>query len=1069
MSDEKSTYPLGTQLEYFIDSHCAATIDTIQKDAYDTKFIGSNSEVLNFGFDNKSIWLRFKIHNTSNKNKKWILEIDHPVIDIIELYEIKDGSYIKKNNGESVSTKMRDINYVNPCFNIELGSNETKTFYIHYSDEAHIVFPLYLHKPSKFYSKSFSMVYFIGAIIGIIFIMFLYNLFLSISIKELSYLYYALYLFFVCIWILFNNGIPQMLLSEHLGIWLLNRLFFFFALFAFFWLLLFSKQFLDIKKISKSFSKVFIFFTSLFIFSIILIFLGPYIFSVMVSISLMFIGIVILLTNSVIGLVKGFSNVKYYIFSFIGFFVILLIYILKSYGIISSSLLIENSIEFGITVHLIFLSFGLGDRFNKEKKLKIEAQNKAFRIQKEATEFLEDKVKERTIKLAESNKKLTESDQIKTNFFANISHELRTPLTMILTPIQSALQGELEKELNESFLQNIHRNTLKLLTLVNNLLDFSKIEAGHMGMAVSLTDIEQFVKKYINNLKDSVDSKGLNLNFNTMLSAPQELYIDHLKMDKVIMNLLSNALKFTEEGRSVDVTLKELHNDIIIEFKDNGVGIPAHMLESIFDRFSQVDTSATRKYEGTGIGLALVKEFIQLHGGSVTVESKYHEDYPEDHGSIFTIKIPKGKSYLENKRDVIFVENSDVFTSFLDLDSSSFNNFKAELDSKNNTVTDTDTLTDSKSQSKLLVVEDNVDMREYLSHLLSKHYNVLTASNGQQGIDIIRKIHPDLIITDVMMPVKDGYTMTKEIKEDATLRHIPVLMLTAKAELVHKLEGLEYGADDYVSKPFNSKELLARIKSLLKSSQNERDLAIRNNEIEKELMIARLIQNKLLPENLTEVPGFSSYGVCIPYDKVGGDFYDYKVNKNGICLFIADSSGHGLASSYLSLIARIALDGSETVFETNEVLNTINKYIFKSSVNMNYVTSFYTIIDINTKSLRFSSAGHLTQIIYRSKSDEFIELNSDSSPLGWFDNLNIHEQYVDLQSGDRLVLFTDGVIETPAQNDELFGYDKFKQCMKNNMKLSPQEFSDELLNELKDFSNLDKFEDDLTLLVVDVL
>ena len=454
-------------------------------------------------------------------------------------------------------------------------------------------------------------------------------------------------------------------------------------------------------------------------------------------------------------------------------------------------------------------------------------------------ESLEQKVDERTHELAQANEKLQELDHLKSNFFANISHEIRTPLTLILSPIESVLQGDYGKKIDRKFFENLQRNAIRLLKLINNLLDFSKIEAGRMGMKVQESDIVRFIKTYVGSVHSAAESKGISLN---LVSINDEvlLYFDKEKMDKIIMNLFSNALKFTDKGGSIKIVLKDTEKDCIIEFTDTGVGVPSEKLQSIFDRFSQADSSSTRKFEGTGIGLALAKELVELHGGTITVKSRHIDEYPSDHGTTFTVTIPRGKDHFSGE-NIEFLESEELDESVTDHRFAGMREM-TELRAGNQSSPllplgeggQGGEVTGGKRPHliTLLIVEDNPDMRNFLTFLLQESYTVHTAENGEEGLHKARELHPDLIVSDVMMPVMNGYEMTQKIKEDEDLKRTPVLMLTAKAEIANKIEGLEYGADDYLTKPFNSKELLTRIKSLLKINMLQRELLDLNQNLE---------------------------------------------------------------------------------------------------------------------------------------------------------------------------------------------------------------------------------------------
>lgn len=431
--------------------------------------------------------------------------------------------------------------------------------------------------------------------------------------------------------------------------------------------------------------------------------------------------------------------------------------------------------------------------------------------------------------LAEKQASLKELDRLKSSFFANISHEIRTPLTMILSPVESALQGDYENAVDKSFLQNLHRNAIKLLYLINNLLDFSKLEAGRMTMQVQEVDVVKLIRNYVGTVHSAFEAKEIQVDF-ISLNTSVSLFLDIGKMDKVVMNLFSNALKFTKKRGEVHIRVKDDNDACYIEFEDTGLGIPPDKIDAIFDRFGQADSSSTRKYEGTGIGLSLSKEYVVMHGGTISVESKYIKEYPENHGTTFTLTFPKGKKHLEKRDGVEFITDAELDESVTDHKFVGIEKI-ADTEGDDNKTSADGSNRNAPSALNLLVVEDNHDMRNFLKFLLQKHYLVHTAVNGEEGLNKTKQLKPDLIVSDVMMPIMNGYEMTKKIKADEQLKRIPVLMLTAKAELSHKIEGLEYGADDYLTKPFNSKELLTRIASLLKLKQMQDELLDLNKNL----------------------------------------------------------------------------------------------------------------------------------------------------------------------------------------------------------------------------------------------
>jgi two-component system sensor histidine kinase ChiS len=395
----------------------------------------------------------------------------------------------------------------------------------------------------------------------------------------------------------------------------------------------------------------------------------------------------------------------------------------------------------------------------------------------------------------EHAKKLEEIDQMKSSFYANISHEFRTPLMLILGPAEKLL-SKITDDDHRKQAGLIKGNANKLLNLINQLLDLSKIEAGKLKLQASSGNIAQFIKGIVMEFEPIAEQKDITLK----ISLEKEeivAYFDRDKLEKIILNVMSNAVKFTPKGGTISVNLKLINHSLEIIVRDTGIGIPKSKLPNIFDRFYQVDGSHTREYEGTGIGLALTKELVELHKGQIFIDSE------ESKWTEVNIYFPLGKAHLSEDE---IVEPADVInnrTKPTQVEVSS------EIeDSLNENLVD---------KTIVLVVEDNPDVREYIKDALNEIYHVEEAANGEQGLRKAEQYIPDLIISDIMMPKMDGYEMTKRIKQNEKTSHIPVILLTAKSDKDSKLEGLGLGADDYLVKPFDTLELLVRIKNLIET------------------------------------------------------------------------------------------------------------------------------------------------------------------------------------------------------------------------------------------------------------
>lgn len=406
------------------------------------------------------------------------------------------------------------------------------------------------------------------------------------------------------------------------------------------------------------------------------------------------------------------------------------------------------------------------------------------------------------------SKKLQEVDEIKSRFFANISHEFRTPLTIILGSLDK-LKSKMGSNSDSKELDVMKRNSSRLLQLINQLLELSRIESGNVKLNAAESDLVKFLKRITASFSSLANQKNILLTFKKTpiddIQTNEEIFVfyDKKKLETVFYNLLSNAVKFSPAGENIDVSVLKAEDYIMISFLNTGVEISEDKVDKVFDRFYQADDSGTRNFEGTGIGLALVKEYVELHKGKIEVETNNNR-------TIFTIHLPLGKNHLSENEIV----QEDLDQLQMDLIPQS------DLSTTSTQIVNEQVETD---KTIILVVEDNPDLREMIKENLSDNYAVIEAENGKIGLKLAEDHIPDLIISDIMMPEMDGYELSRKIKASEKTNHIPVILLTAKAETKDKLEGLETGADDYLIKPFNSDELKVRVKNLIKIRKQMRE------------------------------------------------------------------------------------------------------------------------------------------------------------------------------------------------------------------------------------------------------
>jgi signal transduction histidine kinase len=408
---------------------------------------------------------------------------------------------------------------------------------------------------------------------------------------------------------------------------------------------------------------------------------------------------------------------------------------------------------------------------------------------------------------------LAELDRAKTAFFSNVSHEFRTPLTLMLGPIEEALAAP-ARALQEHQLGVVHRNALRLLKLVNTLLDFSRIEEGRERASFEPVDLAELTNDLVSVFRSTIERAGLRLHVRCDPS-PEPIYVDADMWEKIVLNLLSNAFKFTFEGE-IDVSLQQAGEWVELKVRDTGIGVDAAEVPRLFERFYRIEGTRSRTYEGSGIGLALVRELVKLHGGQIDVESIVGK------GTTFTIRLKRGYQHLPagqigsmptrgftSTHATAFVEEAAAWLS------NSPEKFSAAV---------TASADSNASPGRILVADDNADMRDYVTRLLSERWTVEAVHDGISALARLGEGQVDLILADVMMPGLDGFELLKAVRADPATASTPFIMLSARAGEAARIEGLQAGADEYMIKPFSGRELEARVEAQLEAGRLRRAL-----------------------------------------------------------------------------------------------------------------------------------------------------------------------------------------------------------------------------------------------------
>jgi signal transduction histidine kinase len=434
--------------------------------------------------------------------------------------------------------------------------------------------------------------------------------------------------------------------------------------------------------------------------------------------------------------------------------------------------------------------------------------------------------------LETAHSKLQQLDRLKSEFFANITHELKTPLTMILTPLELMIDGEVGKltEVQRATLQSMLRSGVKLLKLIGDLLDLSRLNESRLRLQIGELDLVQYLAALTAEVRPLAERKSIALEFESNVTECK-VHCDLERLERVFVNLLSNAAKFTPPGGKIRMVLEDAGSDVRVGVADTGIGFPPHLAEAIFERFFQVDAAGTRRFGGTGIGLSLAREFVTLHGGKISAESEGQG------GATFTVELPKGRAHLGSDRVDRRARQEARLNGKRETDRG-LGEWQVDAKSQFRLI-EIDEATDQRIVGRdvdeldraqsVLVVEDTADVIRMIHLTLRGHFRVFAASGGEKGFELAVKHVPDLVITDLMMPGVDGMELTRRIKEDPRTRHMPIVMLTARGDLEDRVAGLDAGVSAYLTKPFSPKELVSVVRGLIRIQQTTADLVLAHN------------------------------------------------------------------------------------------------------------------------------------------------------------------------------------------------------------------------------------------------
>jgi len=646
-------------------------------------------------------------------------------------------------------------------------------------------------------------------------------------------------------------------------------------------------------------------------------------------------------------------------------------------------------------------------------------------------------------------KSLRQANQIKDEFLANTSHELRTPLNGIIGIAESLIDGvagQLNQRVNSNLVM-IANSGKRLSSLVNDILDFSKLKHQDLGLQLKPLELHSIVDMVLTLSQPLVGQKKIEFVNAVDVDLPS-VFADENRLQQILHNLIGNAIKFTEQGH-ITISAQVINEQQVqITVADEGIGIPANKLDSIFKSFEQAEGSTSRKYGGTGLGLAITKKLVELHGGKIWVESTLNA------GSKFILTLPS------SEKPAIFLPSNHPKLIHIIVPTDVGSKGSSTIQPTINTIA-----------PKILIVDDEpINLQVLHNYLSLQNYSIVQAISGHEALKFIEDgFIPDIVLLDVMMPKMTGYEVTHRIREKWQAVEVPILLLTAKNQVEDLVQGLEAGANDYMTKPISKEELLARMKTHL----SLKNLTADNMRMAAELNIAKHLQQLVLPKKteLQQIAGLDIAGFMEPADEIGGDYYEILNHEGQIKIGIGDVTGHGLESGVLMLMAQTTVRALllAGIDNPKHFLNIVNKTIYHNAKRMGTDKNLtLSLLDYFDGQLQITGQ-HEEVLIVREEGK--IE-RMDTFDLGFSVGLKadiaslVAYETFSLKKNEGIVLYTDGITEAQNFDEEQYGIERLCEVVSTNWQQSAHEIQQAVIEDVRQFIGEQKVFDDITLLIL---